>query len=667
MSPDTVLVLAVDIGTNADAMAAIAVESPTVLAHVDAGGRGSSAPARVRSGGITAAVTAVPLRRVCVSDGSTVTFLAFDMPRSSRWGAGSSEQGDSGDSPPSPPRAALAVANGAMVSLFPLVTATASNIHDQQDNQLPVTGPTATARVTAGTTTAEDLAAAREATRSSPSRFTATSDERQPAAVTRRAHDHNVTGISTVPLAAPLSSTTSPPSLAGTCPSSSTTAPSGPGAPTTAVGHGKHRQEGEGGGGGSCANGAATSVGDAGAGRDGSGREGGAERARVGGKRRRREEGDAGGGCRRNGARAKALVYTCSMDGSCREGEVEVVVSPGGDSGGAGREGAAKARLRKTVSRLTKRGQLPPLKNPPPLLGCSASPNRVLVASLEFCRPERSTRKAVQNTARKGTHCMVVLTPMMPPVAERAATVTGGRDSSWNFLLSSGVLSTDWAWYIRTAFLGDAAVHSTREGMTPSSLIPTVRNALEDAIPKAAEVARARVLQLAQLARVPDSRRQWKQQPPPLLTKWPLTCCRETAMVTAAATTVAALVLLRQAVAAAAAVEHRPCCGTCCVYTTYFWRRPQAWPVARPTSTCRRWRTTGTGRETPTRTRTRMEMTTAAVAATTTAAVVVTATVMTAQQPLTLPSIVRCPVLAAETARAGRTKRRRTRRKRRGR
>lgn len=50
-------------------------------------------------------------------------------------------------------------------------------------------------------------------------------------------------------------------------------------------------------------------------------------------------------------------------------------------------------RLRKTVSRLTKGIQQSPLKNPPPLLGCSASPNGVLVASLEYCRPERSTRK----------------------------------------------------------------------------------------------------------------------------------------------------------------------------------------------------------------------------------------------------------------------------------
>ncbi|CAN0234711.1 unnamed protein product, partial [Ectocarpus sp. 12 AP-2014] len=98
--------------------------------------------------------------------------------------------------------------------------------------------------------------------------------------------------------------------------------------------------------------------------------------------------------------------------------------------------------------------------------------------------------QAVQNTARKGTHCRVVLTPMVPPAAERAATVTGGRDSSWNFSLSSGVLLTDWAWYIRAAILGDAAVHSTREDMTPFSLIPTVRNALEDAILKAAEGAR---------------------------------------------------------------------------------------------------------------------------------------------------------------------------------
>ncbi|CAM9901904.1 unnamed protein product, partial [Ectocarpus sp. 8 AP-2014] len=395
-SAGTVLVLAVDIGTNADAVAAAAVESPASLAHVDAGGGGSSAPAGVRSGGITAAVTAVPLRRVCVSDGSPVTFLAFVVPRSSRWGAGSSEQGDSGDSPPSSPRAALAVSKGAMVSLFPLVTATASNVLDQQDNQLPATGPTATARVAAGTTTAEGLAAsgpAREAAPSPPRRFAATPDGRQPAAVTWRAHDHNVTGISTVPFAAPVSSTASPPSLAGTSPSSSTTAPSGQAAPATAVGNGKYRQGGEGGGGGSCASGAATSVGDAGAGRDDSSRGGGAERARVGGKRRRREEGDAGGGRRRSGGRATALVYTCSMDGSCREWEVEVAVSPAGDGGGGAREGAAKARLRKAVSRLTKRGQQSPLKNPPPLLGCSASPNGVLVASLEFCRPERSTRK----------------------------------------------------------------------------------------------------------------------------------------------------------------------------------------------------------------------------------------------------------------------------------
>ncbi|CAN0142449.1 unnamed protein product [Ectocarpus fasciculatus] len=491
-SAGAVLVLAVDIGTNTDAMAAAAAEPAVSPVHVDAGGGGSSAPARVRSGGITTAVTAVPLRRVCVSDGSPVTFLTFVVPGGTRCGFGSSEQGDSFDSPSSSPRAALAVAKGAMVSLFPLVTATATNGHDREDSQPPATGRTATARVEAGTTTTA-LAASGSARGSTPSRrhrFAATPDGQQPAAVTWRAHDHNVTGISTFPFAAPVLSTAPPPSLAGASRSSSTTAPSGRDASATAVGNGKRRQGGEGGGGGGSASGAAASGGGTVAGSGDSSRGVGAERARVGGKRRRREEGDSGGGCRRSDGRATALVYTCSMDGSCREWEVEVAVSPGWDDGGGGREGAAKARLRKTVSRLPKRGQQSPLKTPPPLLGCSVSPNGVLVAFLEFCRPERSTRKAVQNTARKGTHCRVVLTPMMPPATERAATATGGQYSSWNFPLSPGVLLTDWAWYLRAAILGDAAVLSTRKDMSSFSLIPTVRNALEDAILKAAEAAR---------------------------------------------------------------------------------------------------------------------------------------------------------------------------------
>lgn len=234
------------------------------------------------------------------------------------------------------------------MSLFPLVTATASNNHDQEGDQLPSTGTTATARVTAGTTTTGLAASgpAQEATRSPPRRFAAAPDGRQPAAVTWQAHDHNVTGISTVPFAAPVSSTASPPFLAGRSPASSTTAPSGQAASAAAVGNGKRRQGGEGGGGGggTCASDAGTSVGETGAGRGDSSRGGGAERARVGGKRPRREEGDAGGGCRRSGGRATALVYTCSMDGSCREWEVEVAASLGGDGGGGGQEGAAKAR-----------------------------------------------------------------------------------------------------------------------------------------------------------------------------------------------------------------------------------------------------------------------------------------------------------------------------------
>lgn len=47
---------------------------------------------------------------------------------------------------------------------------------------------------------------------------------------------------------------------------------------------------------------------------------------------------------------------------------------------------------------------------------------------------------------------------MVPPATERAATAAGGRDSSWNFSLARGALSTDWAWYLRAAILGDAAV-----------------------------------------------------------------------------------------------------------------------------------------------------------------------------------------------------------------
>lgn len=100
-SAGAVLVLAVDIGTNANANAVAAAKPPTSPVRVDAGGGGSSAPARVRSGGITTAVKAVPLRRVCASDRSPVTFLAFVVPGGNRWGAGSSEQGDSCDSPSS--------------------------------------------------------------------------------------------------------------------------------------------------------------------------------------------------------------------------------------------------------------------------------------------------------------------------------------------------------------------------------------------------------------------------------------------------------------------------------------------------------------------------------------------------------------------------------------
>eukprot|EP00752_Nemacystus_decipiens_P005027 g4567.t1 len=272
-------------------------------------------------------------------------------------------------------------------------------------------------------------------------------------AMAAAAHDHNVTGVSAIPFPAPVSSAAAPSTLAASGPSSAAAAE--------------------------------TTGSTRGSGKEGAGRGEGARKspAAGGGKKRRRQEGGAGHGGGGGGAGtattsdgwSTALIYTSSMDGSCKEWEVGVGARGGGDE--VRGKGAAKARLRKLVSGDSRRAE-----NPAPLLGCSASPNGVLVACLEFCRLERSTRKAVQQVARKGTHCRVVLTPMVPPATERAATAAGGRESSWNFPLTRGALSTDWAWYLRAAILGDAAVHSSRGDVGSFSLIPTLQRALEDAL-----------------------------------------------------------------------------------------------------------------------------------------------------------------------------------------
>ncbi|CAM9208630.1 unnamed protein product, partial [Scytosiphon promiscuus] len=221
--------------------------------------------------------------------------------------------------------------------------------------------------------------------------------------------------------------------------------------------------------------------------------------------------------------RSTALIYTSSMDGSCKEWEVrlsaaatedeEVAERGGSDEGERWKETGAEgvARLRKMVSGDARRSGFPsPSKLPPPLLGCGASPNGVLVAFLEFCRPERSSRKAVQHTARKGTHCRVVLTPMVPPAAERAVTAYKGGDASWKFPLASGALWTDWAWFLRAATLGNTAVLSNHEKVTSFALVPTLRRALEDAVLKAADACRlgdspARAAAAAAAARPPAS------------------------------------------------------------------------------------------------------------------------------------------------------------------
>ncbi|CAM9117502.1 unnamed protein product, partial [Pylaiella littoralis] len=301
--------------------------------------------------------------------------------------------------------------------------------------------------------------------------FPAAPHRQQPAAITWRAHDHNVTGISTVPFSGPVSSTALSPS-----PDSDAAAAA---AAAAAVGSGVSRKGG---------------MEKAGGGREGA-RGGTAGPAVVGGKRRRQEERDvsSGVGATREKNVSTALLYTCSADGSCKEWEVVAVAPEAPEEEGreAEREKeVVKARLRKTVSGDPRRASSLPLsKPPPPLLGCSASPNGVLVAFLEFCRSERSTRKAFQDIARKGTHCRVVFAPMVPAATARAATAEGGRDSSWNFPQARGALSTDWAWYLRAAALEDVAVDSGRKDVGSFSLIPTLRRAIEGALEAAATAA----------------------------------------------------------------------------------------------------------------------------------------------------------------------------------
>lgn len=241
------------------------------------------------------------------------------------------------------PWSALAVAKGAYVSLFPLVTDPATAATSVGKPQGPTVagspvGPSSesSSRASPGASgasssssaaakadkkakkaktektmkTSKAKEAAIEAANEAPkegkagtpapppsisSCFPAAPHRQQPAAIAWRAHDHNVTGISTVPFSGPVSSNASHPSSAEVS--------------KKGGGKGAGDQEEGGGGGGAAV---------------------------VGGKRRRQEDGGGdgdglgGGGTGPRSERRKrfgstALLYTCSMDGSCKEWEVEVV------------------------------------------------------------------------------------------------------------------------------------------------------------------------------------------------------------------------------------------------------------------------------------------------------------------------------------------------------
>lgn len=182
---------------------------------------------------------------------------------------------------------ALVAVKGASVSIFPRITATATNT--------PSGG--------------HQVAAA-----PAPASFAASPHHQQPPSTTWEAHDHNVTGISAFPFPAPVTSTAA---AAGTTGAS------------RGSGKGRAGSREEGGGESAAAGGG-----------------GGKKRRRKG----EGGEFWAGVGPGAKTAAASdgwsiALIYTCSMDGSCKEWEVGVAgAGAGGDGDKERGKGAAKAR-----------------------------------------------------------------------------------------------------------------------------------------------------------------------------------------------------------------------------------------------------------------------------------------------------------------------------------